>query len=751
MHLERWPARRVCRLRAVATSPVLRHGPPRVAFGKPGCGSSSSAIRCGRLAAQSGGRGGKGSGDVLLIMENISKSHDGENVLFEGLTFTVGRGEKLAVVGPNGVGKSSLLRILAGADEPDSGQANRRKGMTVGYLAQEPEFDDNCTVIDAVLQADSTIGQVVRDYERAAAAAQHDPSTSRALDHAMSKMDALGAWELSTKAHEILQSVGCPPADSKLGDLSGGQRRRVALAAAMISKPDLLILDEPTNHMDLRAIQWMEQQFKDPRTTTVMITHDRYFLESICTGILELDRGSAHMHGFGGRGSYDLFRQAREERRHAQATAAANARTVLRKETEWMRRQPKARSAKARFRQDQFYELTAKAKSGPRADMVVEFEGSAMARQGKRVMLLEDACCRWDGRDIIRDFCYDFQPGERIGIVGPNGAGKSTLLNLIAGKLAPESGLREPGETAVIGYFTQHPHELAPELKLIDYIREVADGTKARPSDPLPGGAQTPEKILERVGFARPRQNQPVRLLSGGERRRLQLAAVLVERPNLLICDEPTNDMDLQTVESMEELLSEYGGTLLIVSHDRAFMDNLVDRLFVLRGDGIVRLFDGTYSEFLETEEAQQVQSASKSGRTGSAAQNGNGASASASNGSASSSDRNGSSAGVSAASSGSSSSARGGSIGMQAATATRTATKLRKLGLLERKEFAKLEKEIDKLGERKSKLDAKLVQLGSSGDFVELNEVSQQLAALADTIDQKTDRWMELAERADV
>ncbi|GFR43243.1 hypothetical protein Agub_g4303 [Astrephomene gubernaculifera] len=551
------------------------------------------------------GAGATKRGEVLLIADLLGKSYDGEKQLFQGLTFSVVAGDKLAVVGPNGSGKSTLLKVLAGLEDFDAGSLSRHKGARVGYLPQEPQLPTGVSVLQAVLAAEgpggSSMARAVLAYEAALAAAQS--RITKDLEVAIERMNTLNAWEVDAEAKRVLEAVGITDMAASVDQMSGGQRKRVALAAALLGKPDLLVLDEPTNHMDVNMIRWMERELRGGDMAVVLVTHDRYFMEGVCDRLLELDGGRAFVHNFGGAGSWAAFKEAREFRRRAQANAAADARTLFRREAEWMSRQPKARQAKSMARQQRFYELSERARDVPPPDMRVDFGAAAaggMARQGNKVV----RCSRLSysppgssGPPLIEDFSWELQPGSRLGVVGRNGAGKTTLLDLIAGVKAPSSGVREVGETCVVGYLSQSPPPVREDMRVIDYIREISDGRKARLASS--GGQQqqeggdTPEVLLEKLGFPRPRQYQRVSSLSGGERRRLHLASVLVERPNLLILDEPTNDLDLSTVEVLEEQLRAYRGCLLAVSHDRAFMDAVAPRLLVLRGTGRVRLFEG--------------------------------------------------------------------------------------------------------------------------------------------------------------
>ncbi|EFJ52913.1 hypothetical protein VOLCADRAFT_86383 [Volvox carteri f. nagariensis] len=725
-------------------------------------------------------------GEVLLIADTLGKSHDGEKQLFQGLTFSVvaahnpvtasvcrsapctvllyvccisyRAGDKLAVVGPNGSGKSTLLKVchglregrgeggkgrkkksragrtavLAGQTDFDQGSISRNKGARVGFLAQEPPLPAGVTVLQAVLQSDSDMARAVQEYQRALATA--NGALTKDLEVAIEKMNTYNAWEIDGEAKRVLEAVG-------ITDLN-----------APVDK-----VREPTNHMDVHMIRWMERELKSGDMAVVLVTHDRYFMEAVCDRLLELDGGRAFVHNFGGANSYTLFKEAREFRRKSQANAAADARTLFRREAEWMARQPKARQAKSIARQQRFYELTERAKDAPTADLKVDFGNAAgaMARQGNKVIRCERLGYSLPGSDqpIIRDFTFDFQPGTKLGIAGRNGAGKTTLLDLIAGRKQPTSGKLDVGETSVVGYLTQYPPAIRDDLRIIDYIREIADSRKAKLA--AAGGAiepmDSPEVLLEKLGFPRPRQFQKVSSLSGGERRRLHLASVLVERPNVLILDEPTNDLDLSTVEVLEEQVRAFRGVLLTVSHDRAFMDNVAERLMVLQGDGLVRMFDGSYSEYLELMDEQAAAEAAAAAleqriASGSAASSG------------SSWDSDGEE--------GSTSSSRGGKgkggMGKQqqqkqqqaeakaSSGPTAPSKKPRKLGYYEQQEYQKLTREIDELNAKRDALNDRVMELAQSGsDLAALEAASREMAAIQETVDVKSERWLELAELA--
>ncbi|GLC41037.1 hypothetical protein PLESTB_000950000 [Pleodorina starrii] len=711
-------------------------------------------------------------GEVLLIADTLGKSHDGEKQLFQGLTFSVVAGDKLAVVGPNGSGKSTLLKVLAGLDDFDAGSISRNKGARVGFLAQEPPLPAGVSVLQAVLQSDSQLTRAVQEYQRALATADGGAVTKE-LELAIEQMNTLNAWEIDAEAKRVLEAVGITDLNAPVDKLSGGQRKRVALAAALLGKPDLLVLDEPTNHMDVAMIKWMERELGSGDMAVLLVTHDRYFMEAVCDRLLELDGGRAFVHNFGGPNSYTMFKEAREFRRKAQANAAADARTLFRREAEWMAKQPKARQAKSQARQQRFYELTERARDVPAADLRVDFGNAAgaMARQGNKVIRCEKLGYKLPeaagGRELISDFTFDFQPGTKLGIAGRNGAGKTTLLDLIAGRKQPSSGKLEMGETSVVGYLTQYPPPIREDLRIFDYIREIADSRKARLA--AAGGViepmDSPEVLLEKLGFPRPRQFQKVSSLSGGERRRLHLASVLVERPNVLILDEPTNDLDLSTVEVLEEQVRAFRGVVLAVSHDRAFMDNVAERLLVLQGDGRVRLFDGTYSEYLELmDEQAAAEAAAREQRV---------ASGSTASGSGSSWDSDGEEYGTADGRGGSGGGGKGGkggkgkqqqqqqvgggaaeakapSGGSGGAAAAAAPKKPRKLGYYEQEEYKKLSRELDELNARRDVLNDLVLELAQSGtDLGALEAASLDMAAVQETIDAKSERWLELAELA--
>lgn len=645
---------------------------------------------------------------MLVWIDGVSKSHDGDRTLFEDVNCTVGRGEKMAVIGANGSGKTTLLRIVAGEDAPDRGKVQNRRGLRVGYLPQEPELVAEHTVLDAVVKADTQVGEAVRQYEEALVkSANEAPGSMKALELAMAKMDSLNGWELYAEARRVLEGLGCRDLDQRVQELSGGMRRRVALAAALLAQPDLLVLDEPTNHMDLETVQWLEQRLGIPNLSVLLVTHDRNFMEATCNRILELEGGTAFMHNFGGKGSYERFLEARNERRKQIEADAARAKNKLRKEAEWMRRMPKARQTKSRARIDRFYKLSERASRRATKDLSIQLDG-AMTRQGTKVVLMDNAYLEIGGKKVLDDFTYEFGKGERWGVVGPNGVGKSTFLNAIAGEMALDAGTRDVGDTITVGYYKQDPPEVPEGLKLLDYVKEFAEASAKPSSDELP---VRPDFMLERLGFPRKRHMQLCGSLSGGERRRLHLATVLLKQPNFLILDEPTNDLDLHTIEALEDYLENFEGTLVIVSHDRRFLDNVVDRLFVLEAGEEVYVYDGMLSEYLEDQDQRRkaVQAQQKQTRPVQGPKK-------------------------------------------PAESSTPPSDTLKKLSFGEEKELERLEEEIESLNLEKARLEAALEEHSSGNqDVGTITELSNDLSGLLTALDRKTERWLELAERVEL
>ena len=526
-----------------------------------------------------------------LNVENISKSY-GELNLFENLSFSIHKDQKIAFVAKNGTGKTSILNILSGKDSPDTGQIIYRKGLRTTFLSQEPVLDQNLTIEETIFNSDNPILKVINTYH----AALENPDDSKLYQTAFDDMERYQAWDFETQYTQILFKLKLEKLDQKVKELSGGQQKRLALANTLLSKPDLLILDEPTNHLDLEMIEWLESFFAKENITLFMVTHDRYFLERVCSEIIELDEGCIYNY----KGNYSYYLEKKEERIEREAIETNKSKQLYKKELGWMRRQPKARTTKSKSRIDDFYEIKERA-SKRRNDHQVQLEIN-MERLGTKILELYKVSKAFEEKVIIDRFEYVFQRGERIGIIGKNGTGKSTFLNMITGGLKPDSGKIIQGETIKFGYYTQDGIKPKPMQKVIDVVREFGDYI------PLMKGKQiSAQQLLERFLFSRNKQYDFVEKLSGGERKRLYLCTVLIQNPNFLILDEPTNDLDIVTLNVLENFLLDFPGCLLVVSHDRYFMDKIVDHLFVFRGEGVVEDFPGNYSDFRTYEDSSPV------------------------------------------------------------------------------------------------------------------------------------------------
>lgn len=517
-----------------------------------------------------------------LTVENIAKSY-GELQLFEHISFSIHKDQKIAFVAKNGSGKTTILNILSGKDQPDAGAVIYRKGIKVSFLAQEPELNESLTVEQTIFDSDNHILKIINSYHEAL----KNPEDEVVYQKAFEAMERENAWDFETHYKQILFKLKLEDLDQKVSVLSGGQKKRLALANALINKPDLLILDEPTNHLDLEMIEWLEKFFAKENITLFMITHDRYFLERVCNEIIELDQGEIFTY----KGNYSYFLDKKEARLEREAIELNKTKQLFKKELDWMRRQPKARTTKSKSRIDDFFEIKHRAHQR-RKDHVVQLELN-MERLGSKILELHKVTKAFGDKLMLDKFDYVFQKGERIGIIGKNGTGKSTFLNLITNTLKVDSGKIVVGETVKFGYYTQNGIEIKPEQKVIDVVRAYGDYI------PLKKGRQiSAQQLLERFLFDRKKQYDYVEKLSGGERKRLYLCTVLIQNPNFLILDEPTNDLDIVTLNVLENFLLDFPGCLIVVTHDRYFMDKIVDHLFVFRGNGVIEDFPGNYSDF---------------------------------------------------------------------------------------------------------------------------------------------------------
>lgn len=615
----------------------------------------------------------------LLTVEHISKSY-GELVLFEQLSFGVNKDQKIALIAKNGSGKTSILNILSGTDSPDTGKVNYRKGTRVSFLAQEPQLDQNLTVEETIFASDNEILRVIRNYENAL----QQPEDEEAYQKAFEAMERFEAWDFETQYKQILFKLKLEDLHMKVDKLSGGQKKRLALANALINRPDLLIMDEPTNHLDLEMIEWLEEYFAKGNMTLFMVTHDRYFLERVCNEIMELDQGALYAY----KGNYSYYLEKKEARLEQQAVEQHKSELLFKKELEWMRRQPKARTTKSKSRIDDFTAIKEKA-GQRRKEHEVQLELN-MERMGSKILELHKVAKSYPGKTILDKFDYTFTRGERVGIIGKNGTGKSTFLNILTGKDVPDGGKVVVGDTIKFGYYTQKGIQIKEGQKVIDVIREFGDFI------PLMKGRQiSAQQLLERFLFDRKKQYDFVEKLSGGERKRLYLCTVLIQNPNFLILDEPTNDLDIVTLNVLESFLLDFQGCLIVVSHDRYFMDKIVDHLFVFRGNGVVEDFPGNYSDFRTYEDSQILEQRDQK---------------------------------------------------KQSETTKNTwkePSTGAKLSYLEQKEYKQLEKDIQKLEAKKMELQHQFTEPNLTGD--EIDALSIALKELEHQLEQKTERWFEL------
>ncbi|WP_273211547.1 ABC-F family ATP-binding cassette domain-containing protein [Runella zeae] len=617
-----------------------------------------------------------------LSAENISKSF-GDKWLFKDLTIGLNRGDKVALIGANGTGKTTLMTILAGITPLDQGVVSVRKDIRVGYLDQAPDFDPQFPVMEVLFSGNNPVALAVKEYEQALLL--HD---EKRLTKAIERVDSLQGWDFEARVKEILGKLGVPDVEAKIGTLSGGQRKRVALAKVLIESPDLLILDEPTNHLDLSMVEWLENYLNTQNTTLLLVTHDRYFLDTVCNTIVELDNGNLYTY----RGNYAYFLEKKAEREAVEAAEIDKARNLYRKELDWIRRQPKARGTKAKYRVDAFEDTKEKA-SQRRYDNQMELNVKS-TRLGSKIVELQSIGKRFGDKTVVHNFLYTFKKGDRIGIVGKNGAGKSTLLNMITGALRPDNGQVVRGDTVQFGYYQQTDLEYKDGQRVVDWVKEVAEVIRLGT-----GQTVTASQYLQAFLFPPNKQGTLIEKLSGGEKRRLQLLRVLMAEPNFLILDEPTNDLDITTLNVLEEFLMNFPGCLIIVSHDRYFLDRLVDHLFVFEEGGNIRDFPGNYTDyrnFLAENTISKAESKNTAERP--------------------------------------------------APTASPApSTTKRKASYKEQKEFESLEIEMAKLEQEKADYIQKLN--GGSNNHQDITQWAQQIERINTSLEEKEMRWLELSE----
>ncbi len=618
-----------------------------------------------------------------LSVENLEKNY-GERVLFEGLTFGLAQGDKMALIANNGTGKTSLLKIIADKDVPNHGKVTLRKGIRIGYLDQQPDFDENLSVKELIEGSQIELMNCIHEYDAAleAQSLDYNDNTIDRFEKATSVMDDLNAWDYDRRIKQILSQFNIHDLTQKTSNLSGGQKKRVALAMLLIDEPELLLLDEPTNHLDVEMIEWLEKYLQQQKITLLMVTHDRYFLDRVCNHILEMEDGNLYHH----KGNYAYFLEKRAYREAAFDTEISKAGRLMKKELEWIRRSPKARTTKSKSRINQFEKIKEKANSKKvKQELNLEVK---MSRVGGKILELKKVYKSFDDLILLKGFDYTFKKGERIGVIGENGVGKSTFLNILTGKDLPDSGKVNSGETIVYGYFTQAGIQLKEDKRVIEVLKDIAevivmaDGKKVSAS-----------QMLQHFMFSPEMQYTYVSKLSGGEKRRLYLLTILMKNPNFLILDEPTNDLDLLTLNKLEEFLLQYKGCLMLVSHDRYFMDKLVDHLFVFKGEGVIEDHYCNYSDYRKktsnkVKEEKKVQIKES----------------------------------------------------VEKADLSR-----KKLSFKEKYEYEQLEKEIEQLEKEKKQLELELAD--PDLDYDDMLKKSSRMGEVVKLIDDKSFRWLELDE----
>lgn len=636
---------------------------------------------------------------TIFTVRSLHKDFGIKEILRDA-SFSLSEGDKVGLIGTNGSGKSTLLKIMAGLESKDSGELWVNSSAKIVYLPQQPDLDENCTVLEQVFADSGDQMSMVREYEDISHHLAHGLGDSDKLMSQLSslseRMEATGAWEVETNAKIILTQLGIEDFDAKVGDLSGGYRKRIAMAAALLSAPDMLLMDEPTNHLDALSVEWLQNYLQRFQGALLLITHDRYFLDRVTNRILEIDRGELYNYT----GNYAYYLEKKAEAEESAVNTQRKHAGVLRREMEWLRRGPKARSTKQKARIDRVHAMQDQEFRQAQGKVDIVTTGR---RIGKKVIELTNICKGYDGRTLIQDFTYNFHPEDRVGIIGSNGAGKSTLMDMITGKITPDSGVVDLGFTIHIGYFNQHSDDvnINEEQRVIDYLKSIAELVKIND-----GSVITASQMLERFLFPPIQQYAPINKLSGGEKRRLFLLKILMGAPNVLILDEPTNDLDVQTLGVLEEYLEDFNGCVIVVSHDRYFLDRTVDKIFAIEPGGKVQEYPGNYSLYLEYKESQAAQLADNQAK----------------------------------------------SLPLIPTSTTNsgtapTSTKTRKLSYKEKREYETLDAQIPQLEAEKKDLERTMYHNPPSG-YAAVQKLSDQLAKLNEAIDKATERWLELAER---
>lgn len=633
---------------------------------------------------------------AVFTLRSLKKDFGIKEILKDA-SFSLNEGDKVGLIGMNGSGKSTLLKMIAGIESIDSGEIWLNSGSKVIYLPQQPDLDDNCTVLEQVFADSGEQMTLIREYEELSVKLSHNPENAEQLlsrlSSTMQQIEILGAWELESNAKIILSQLGIQDLEAKIGSLSGGYRKRIALATALLSEPDVLLMDEPTNHLDALSVEWLQSYLKRFRGALLLITHDRYFLDQVTNRIIEIDRGDLYSYS----GNYAYYLEKKAESEDSAASSQRKHAGVLRRELEWLKRGPKARSTKQKARIDRIRDMQGQEFKQTQGKVEITTAGR---RIGKKVIELTHLNKSYGDRTLIKDFTYIFNPEDRIGIIGSNGAGKSTLMDLITGRVQPDSGTIEIGSTIHIGYFDQHSEDLNlnENQRAIDYLKSVAELVKT-----ADGSIITASQMLERFLFTPNQQYSPIHMLSGGEKRRLFLLQVLMSAPNVLILDEPTNDLDVQTLGVLEEYLEDFNGSVIVVSHDRYFLDRTVDTIFAFESGGVLKQYPGNYSVYLDykknEEDTKRSETQEKKTSTKPKFQN-----------------------------------------------QVTTITKPRKLSFKEKQEYEKLEKQIPKMEAQKEELEKNLYN-NSSSEYSKMKQLTEHLGQLTQDIDIATERWLELAE----